>query len=552
MRAPGTHSPGINSSTATNTSDRKRKAGSSSSLYYGYSSQGSSMISSSAPSSFSMYHMGSPRHPATSTHANATQSLFTSILAPPSPKRARTIRNPNASPIPAPVLPQPPAHPASPSAKKGRARKGKEKDQGKDKGKAKAKHEGTTASARGRGAAARGGARAQTPSSTRSRSSVRTRADSEVANTNDDIKAAATLTEILFSKAGASPRSSLSAGSGPVPAIAELGSPSQHYAQSSTRTAAHHGPSLSQSSIGSTAMSHQRTLSNNSLGGTIAVEESDVRLRSDSASLTRSTTPTQSTTPRASRTADSEAADLMLLLANSPSPARPKAPTRDALSAYTGRVLFPNASAPTAFPGSLSASCDGLRRDGTDLSGDTTLRGDGSFSSLSLSRAPTMLSVSSTVPNSPRLSGEPIVTPPTPGAGDGKNLLAPGHLLPAPPSPSIPSLSATTAHGQLSSLSRSSAPSGSSLSQPLTPSASSFDMSDYINVSPAPPSTLSHSSVVGTPSRLRTSTTAASLSKDVAGRRLFEGESVGRKLRFGEVDGGVPGALGSGIDLVQT
>jgi hypothetical protein len=77
-------------------------------------------------------------------------------------------------------------------------------------------------------------------------------------------------------------------------------------------------------------------------------------------------------------------------------------------------------------------------------------------------------------------------------------------------------------------------------------------MSDYINVSPAPPSTLSHSSVVGTPSRLRTSTTAASLSKDVAGRRLFEGESVGRKLRFGEVDGGVPGALGSGIDLVQT
>ena len=153
------------------------------------------------------------------------------------------------------------------------------------------------------------------------------------------------------------------------------------------------------------------------------------------------------------------------------------------------------------------------------------------------------------VPVGKRLNTCSKTPPPTPTpsgeTGGDRSGVSTVQLLPALPSPSLPSLSTTTVQGQLSRQSTAG-------SIPLTPSSASFDMADYINVSPAP--VLTQANIVHTPSRLRTSTTAASLSRgvsDVASRRIFDGsEPVARKLRFG--DEAMSGTLGSSVDVVQT
>ncbi|KAF7986443.1 hypothetical protein HWV62_31203 [Athelia sp. TMB] len=220
----------------------------------------------------------------------ARESLYASLLAPPPAKQARTIHNPRDPPVPAPLRPAP-----LPTAGRKRAH--------------------SVAGAEG-AAARRPTPRARKPAKgkahVRAGGSLDLRGAGGGGLTGEmDLKAAATLTSLLH--AARSPRSA--AGS-----LSDAGGSLGGFAQSAARgdgDDTHTPPAL-----GTPVLAH--------------AAPNRPRAATLSAGSTHSTVGGPS---------DSEAADLMLFLATSPSPVRPagtprEAPPRLGLGGGAGRVLF--------------------------------------------------------------------------------------------------------------------------------------------------------------------------------------------------------------------
>ncbi|KAF8650081.1 hypothetical protein AX16_005424 [Volvariella volvacea WC 439] len=257
--------------------------------------------------------------PASRSITNSGLSLYTSILAPPPSKQARTILNAHDPPVAAPTRPS-----ATPRLRGTKAP-------------ARSLAESTRSHGRGR----HGDHTTRDSGSPTKRKSRRSLADkgkqkqkaADVdidADGDVDLKAAATLTSLLLNhrstKAGSasSPRSSLDG--------SDAGSAYSysHFAQSSTRTTTNPAPLPAHASTSNI--------------------ESPLRTRTPPSLSTPA--KGQHTTPGPAPT-DSEAANLMLYLATSPSPARPSGKDSRDLAAYQalaggssalrekGRVLFP-------------------------------------------------------------------------------------------------------------------------------------------------------------------------------------------------------------------
>ncbi|KAF9473915.1 hypothetical protein BDN70DRAFT_908722 [Pholiota conissans] len=377
-----------------------------------------------APSSSTSYaHYGD----FTSGLRNTTQAptLYTSILAPPPTKQARTIHNPSDPPVPAPERPAP-----SPRVRHVKASpKGESSRSQANKAKAAAKASKAAASPRRTkgGSIDKGKRRQHHPD------------DAPTVDIDGDVdmKAAATLTSLLLhnrpSIAGStsSPRSSIDGGS-------EAGSAYSyaHFAQSSARTNA---PGQGHVSTVSTSTSNL----------------------SSEAPITRIQTPPPGvggprlqTTPRPAPT-DSEAANLMLFLATSPSPARPQHKDAKDMAAYRalsggtgplrskGRVLFPSGDLSAQYPSGPDDAGSSYRTSGSSLA-----RGaEGSFGS-------SMSSVSS-IGLGPELGASAARTQPSGGmlpssaasvsstaGNNGVAQLLPPAPLPLPSAPSSPSRNA--------------------------------------------------------------------------------------------------------------
>lgn len=451
--------------------------------------------------------------------ASAAQSLFSSLLAPPPAKRARTIHNADDPPIPPPEKAAEPTRTPLRPSKATRTPDAHAKSKSKRAAKEKASAPGS-GKGKGRG---KGKQRVTAEGSFETVNSVE---DREI-----DMEAAATLTTLLLnqqrpsvSATAGSPRSSISAGSDPGSTHSFT-----QYAQSSTRTAPGGGtpvPSSSQRSrfaraTPSTATPpHSPALSQASpaLSHGLARRSSVTQ----GSSLRHDGAGTPKTTPR-DRVDDSAAADLLLHMATSPSPARPSSVRdRDAhdAAAYLmlrgggsglkGRVLFPSG-------GEDGAGGRSLRMLSREMSGSF-----GSVSSVATEPAsprtlPARIAASSQVPSRlstvqdlSQLSGSghlgvptsPTVTPPTPIDQ------ASPHLLP-PAAPSVsqqhPNRSSSRPSASLSSMNQNKA-----FLPPRTPNAS-FNLSEYMNVSPSPAASMVSAS------------RASSGVSSQPGRRLFDG-----------------------------
>lgn len=557
-------------------SEKKRKTTNSlsspgfSNTIFGQSSNYAISLGGNASSS----GLGSPHHvttsPSTSSGqgpSNPSKSLFASILALPPAKRARTIHNPEAPPVPPPP-PPPSKRTPKKVVKKGKRSASNTRGRGADK-KGKEKEIKSVVSRR----------RAGSISSTHTRSSV----GAEPENVNDtDIKAAATLTDIFFSRAGGnvSPRSSLS-----VPtSSSRLGSGIGAVPLSQIPS----GSSISGSNFSDyMPSSHTRSKSITSTGsGDAIVVDRDGTQNDISNDARRSLTPTS--TPRLStrsttatmgsgshgsgsylapsapiqHNVDNEAADLMLLLANSPSPVRPSVPrdhdiTRNVYAA--GRVLFPTGSGGN----SQHSDSSNYRLRGLHRNSD-----NGSFSSTaSAELVDEQQREESTPSTSPPLSEARITSPVQSPESQSSSQFE------------IRSVSSNSRPNP-STLSLNQFPQSTSTNDPQTPTT--FHIADYINVSPSPvapasshtPAFSSHSAITsGTSGRFRSTVNVSSplrksfdrdgMSIGVGGRRLFENDPIGvepsgnlggnpsRRLRYGE-NVEETASLGSGIDLVQT
>jgi hypothetical protein len=218
---------------------------------------------------------------------------------------------------------------------------------------------------------------------------------------------------------------------------------------------------------------------------------------------------------------DSEAAEIMMFLATSPSPARPTAAKDRDAEAFRilgggARVLFPNTSDTPTQPRSL-------RRDQSGSFASTiTAIGDMGGGSLRPSQSSTIVEAPS---RDEKVEGMQVdVIPPTPieipTSGSG----------PFPPSsPGRSSTMPSTGYTPLQLLSRPT-------DSPQTPANFPFHLSEYLNVSPSP--------LVPPRMALPPLTSA----KDM-GRRLFEDEHH----RSGSPTHAMgTGPLGSGIDIVRT
>ena len=431
------------------------------------------------PSSGSRNHQASPGK-RESMSANAAQSLYASILAPPPAKRARTIHNPEDPPVPAPArmtngtsrnrkrLSHPEgtrdthsrgAHdsqPFSSVAEHTRAHTRTGKDP-----KRKSAHKGGKASNRHRDANA-----------------------SNVDNSHDvdvDMKAAATLTRLLHhsrnsitSLSAISPRSSISASSD----VGSSHSLSQ-FAQSSTRT------TTAQTSL---ASSQELSQTGPTARPATPPHSSDTRLA----------TRTNSFPDGGSASAtDQEAIKLLYFLHESPSPARPSTVrNRDGPDATLrtlsenpdlkaqGRVLFSASGGPSDIPSAYRM----LTRDNSSSSVSSSALE--LPTSRPLTRQPTLViepavgDVELPQHSDPALSAgintdvPPMtkVTPPTPIESSQTS-----QLLPPPSSPQRTAQTSSSTQS-LSPLSEHKA----NHAAPATPGTYTFNLNDFINVSPSP------------------------------------------------------------------
>lgn len=247
--------------------------------------------------------------------------MYTSILAPPTPV-ARTVHNANDPPVPPPSRPTP-----SPRVRTVKPSPKSAADGSRTHSKSKQPDKKTLTSPEKRKAK-----RASLGKGKEKQRSHDLDADGDV-----DMKAAATLTSLLLNHrssihgSASSPRSSIDG--------SETGSTYSysHFAQSSARSTSAASPPGSISSV-----------------TTMTGTDSSYRQQTPPSGPPPATV--QHSTPRPAPT-DNEAADLMLFLATSPSPARPTPKPRDP-STYRslgsdstalrskGRILFPSSSAP--------------------------------------------------------------------------------------------------------------------------------------------------------------------------------------------------------------
>ncbi|KZT23071.1 hypothetical protein NEOLEDRAFT_1180309 [Neolentinus lepideus HHB14362 ss-1] len=362
--------------------------------------------------------------------AKTGQSLFAALLGPPASKNARTIRNPSAPPAPVPSRTQQTRKPTQNASPRSRTKNHPDVKRSRHhhRGKSRERQHTQKGKQKERGRA--------TPDSTAS------------VIDDPDLAAAQTLSSFLLPRnsfSTASPRSSFSAASD---------HSHSHFAQSSARTV---------DAISSSAASAGRPLT--------------PPLSQESAA------PVD--TPKRSAPTDKEAAEYMLILATSPSPARPRTQAnRDALDRAAFGVLGGGGSR-TLFPGSQSSG---------DLSPSPAGRRG---KPLARER-----SFSSTMP---------VITPAETQSSDGSSqmdaagapsgtVFTPASLLPPPasPLPSRPSssLSIFPSQGQMA---------------PLTPG--NFNMREFVNMSPSP----------GTPRKpIQTKTVPSS---PRPGKKLFEQET---------------------------
>ena len=450
--------------------------------------------------------------------ASAAQSLFSSLLAPPPAKRARTIHNPEDPPVPppektvehapSPLRPTKATRTPDAHAKSKSKRAAKEKASAPGSGKSKGKGKG-----KGKQRVTAGG----------SFETVNSMEEREI-----DMEAAATLTTLLLnqqrpsiSATAGSPRSSISAGSDPGSTHSFA-----QYAQSSARTApgggtpvpsSSHQSRLARATRSTATPPHSPALSGSQASPAMSHGLARRSSVTQGSGLRHEGAGTPKTTPR-DRVDDSAAADLLLHMATSPSPARPSSirdrdihdaaayrTLRGGGSGLKGRVLFPS-------PGD---DVVGGRRLSRDMSGSF-----GSMSSIATEPAsprtiPAWTAASSQVPSRlstvqdlSQLSGSshsgvpmlPTVTPPTPIDQ------ASPHLLP-------PTLGSSQQHASHSSPRASVSVLSTSQSKPLLAPRThnaSFNLSEYMNVSPSPATSMAAAS--------RTSSGVSSQS----GRRLFE------------------------------
>ncbi|KAF8442217.1 hypothetical protein L210DRAFT_3644356 [Boletus edulis BED1] len=387
----------------------------------------------------------------TTSYSNPPQSLYTALLGPPPLKQARTVHNSADPPVQAPSR--------STAGSRTRSRRGKNSAHV-----VRSIAEGTRAQSRHR---------KEEASRVKPRSSKGKRKVSAEEATDVERKAVATLTSLLQSRPSiastSSPRSSLSAGS--------EGSFLSHsqYAQSSARTTT--APS---SLLPSTESSFSIP--------TVTRAATPPRVHNESIYST--------STPRAD---DEEAANLMLYLHTSPSPARPTTTRdRDAKDLTAFRAL--------GGAGSLRSKGRVLFSGGDD--GRSPLRSESSFTidtlpgsqnSQTMSQPHRLDPVSnhagSLAPSAPM---QPMVVPPTPVPEASPT---PSQLLPAPLSPP----------GQTEALFPQS-------QAPPTPGSVPFNLNDFINVSPSPATSTVPRSAISLKSGL-----GANLRTDL-GRKLFEEE----------------------------
>ena len=415
--------------------------------------------------------------------ASAGQSLFASLLGIPPAKRARTVRNPEDPPVPAPV------RPTSTASSDKRAMGSSER--------ARVSKSTINTSVAERTRSHGKPAKRDTRKRTRAAKKPKTKASglSEV----DDMKAAKTLTSLLMhSRPGAgstsSPRSTISA-------LSDGDSSYSHFAESSSRNF----PAPSSVNLSNHSATPPPPIHHAPPTRPPKVKRGDDEVSRPGPS-------------------DSEAAEIMMFLATSPSPARPAA-TRDRdAEAYRilgggARVLFPNASdSPSQQPRSL-------RRDQSGSFASTiTAIGDMEGGSLRPSQSSTIAEIPSR--DSKMDDGTQVdVIPPTPteipppGSGPFP-LSSPGRSLTMP----------STGYTPLQFLARPA-------ESPQTPANYPFHLSEYLNVSPSP---------LVPP---RTALTPLASSKKDVGRRLFEDE----RHRSGSPTHAIgSGPLGSGIDIVRT
>ena len=395
-------------------------------------------------------------------------NLYASILAPPSTNMARTIHNPSDPPLAAPTRPVPsPRARVPPSPRHGPARSQSRARQSIKPPKLPASPAQKSKFQRGRGDKGKGKGRQA--------DEMDVDADGDV-----DMKAAATLTLLMShsqkpSLGASSPRSSIDGGS-------EVGSTHSfsHYAQSSARTSNLTAPPISVETASSASDASGRVTP-----------------------PPNATANQQHHTPHAAPS-DSEAADLMLFLATSPSPARKDkdkdmAAFRTLGGASKGRVLFhstPASDSPSAHedaPGSSSFRPATLTRGG-----------ETSFNS-------SVSSIGTEVGSGHRIGIEAPArtssTTPTPGVPGPTSLLPPAPL-PLPVAPASPAR-------------RKEGGASSKLS-------GDFNIHEFIN----PPPSLGRPIGLGSGSRR----TDLGLRADV-GRKLFEEE----QLRHAQTMGSVPG-----------
>ncbi|KAG6830862.1 hypothetical protein H0H92_014227 [Tricholoma furcatifolium] len=409
----------------------------------------------------------------TSRSANPHQSLYTSLLAPPPTKQARTIHNAGDPPVPASSRPS-----ASP---KTRAPKRSSADMGHPQAKSRKLEHGTS------------------PQSPKSRKSKKSSVDKGKGKQPDanvdtggdvDMKAAATLTSLLMhhsrpsmTGSATSPRSSIDG--------SEAGSAysHSHFVQSSARTITAASPPAPVSTAASTS----------------TINES---IRNQTPPPVQAAGPEKASTPRPAPT-DSEAANLMLFLATSPSPVRPaNKDTRD-LAAF--RALGGGSPGVLRDKGRVLFASDSSAAEATHATKTSALtRGDASFTS----------SVSSI---GGELGGGGIIQDPAPPTTS--QLLPPA---------SLPSQKAS--NGFPTKDAKSNSP------RPIHPQAPvEFNFNDFIHGSPSP----SRGLVVPAPKA------NLGLRADV-GRKLFEEEQMRQALSGVQSPGKRPErTLGAGIDLVQ-
>lgn len=556
------------------------------------------LSSSASTASRSNYY---PNTTTNATRTSQTPSLYSSILAPPPAKQARTIHNPRDPPIPAPTRPPvtpKPAHRSIHSTGGNTRGKGGEDSNanlGAASGRPRALSlvEGTRSHAKSRshdfgigaagtaGVAATGrkrttshkdkGKHKASHSQSLSRTDTQEALGVEVDGDGDvDMKAAATLTSLLLQhhplhRSGTSvtsPRSSLSNGS-------DGGSQGSFslFRQSSARTGAEPAPG--------TPTNSSTTIATTTATTTTAPSASSSALHSAESSFTtlRSTTPpphrrahthahnlSQTSTTSSILSAssaditgtparkgrgptDSEAADLMLYLATSPSPVRPAHRERGEGPGggtgglrVKGRVLFAGTGGDVNMDMDTSPPHSGLSIHSSSAGGRS-----GAGAGLA---APMM---------------EANVIPPSPMAP------TPSQLLPPPPSPS--SFHSNSNHNSNSADTTPRPPyhpqpnsqlHSQSQTPNQTPGNTPFNLNDFINVSPSPAHT---ATATGTPvpggSGMMMGM-GSSLRADV-GRRLFEGEQgvryvggAGVVRGEGDDDGrsGDGGGLEAGIDML--